>query len=266
MRPVMFDLRQTQQICWGFSVLLRFLLLCLLFFRSNVRSFPFFSLFLSVNFLQALLIAFAYKVWGETSAIAFKIAWGSEVLVMCARALAVGELCRLLLAGYRGIWSLASRVLLSCAVLVLVYSALVSKHKWDYAIIGASRALELTMAAVIVALLVFLRHYRVAAEPTLCALALGFCLYSCVAVLNHTILEQLSERYFPIWNLLAGVAFLACLLLWTWALRKSIPRPAFHPMLLPGSVYRQLSPEINLRLRLLNERLSQFWKVEAPRP
>jgi len=262
----MFDLKQTQQMCWEFSLLLRFLLLCLLLFRGNIRSFPFFSLYLSVNFLQALLVAATYKVWGETSAIAFRIAWGSEMLVICARALAVAELCRLLLARYRGIWSLASRVLLSCAVLVLVYSALVSKHKWSLAVVGASSALELTIAAVIVTLLVFLRHYRVAAEPALRALALGFCLYSCVAVLNNTILERLSERYYPVWNLLGVVAYLACLLLWTWALRKPVPVPVLGPMLLPGSVYRQLSPEINLRLRLLNERLSQFWKVEAPRP
>jgi len=260
------DLGLAQQVCWAFSLLLRVLLLSLLLFRGNVRSFPFFSFYLSVNISKALAVYFTYAVWGSTSPIAFKIAWGSQALVMCARVLAVAELCRLLLAGYRGVWSLAWRVLLSCVVLVLVYSAFVSKHSWSWAILGGIRALELTIAAVIVALFVFLRHYRVAAQPTLRALALGFCLYSCVAVLNTTILEQLPARYFTAWNWLDIVAFLACLLVWTWALRKSIPRPVLNPMLLPGSVYRQLSPEINLRLRLLNERLCQFWKIEAPRP
>ncbi len=260
------DLKLAQDVCWDFSLLLRFLVLGLLLFRNNVRSFPFFSLYLSVNFVQAWVIVVTYKVWGDSTPIAFKIAWGSEALVICARALAVAELCRLLLAAYRGVWALAWRVLLSCALLVLLYSAFVSKHQWRSAVLGAHRALELTIAAVIVALFVFLRHYRVASEPTIRALALGFCLYSCFAVLNNTVLEQLPVRYFPVWNLLGIVSFVACLLVWTWALRESIPRPLLYPLLLPRSVYRQLSPEINLRLRLLNERLAQFWKVEEPRP
>lgn len=265
MRPVMFDLKQAQQVCGDVGLLLRLLLLCLLFFRSNVRYLPFFFSYLCVNLLQAVVVYSAYNVWGDTSAVAFKVAWGSQALVLCARALAVAELCRLLLAGHRGVWSLAWRALLSCAVLVLLYSALVSKHQWSLALFGANRALELTIAAVIVALFVFLRHYRVAAEPTVRNLALGFCLYSCFAVLNNTVLELLPKRYFPLWNFLDVVTFLACLLVWTWALRNSIPRLSFGPMPLPGSVYRQLSPEINLRLRLLNERLRQFWKIEAPR-
>jgi hypothetical protein len=262
----MLDMKQAELVCWYSSLLLRLLLLCLLLFRSNVRSLPFFSLYLLANFVQSLIVAFTYKVWGDTSQVAFVVAWGSQGLVTCARALAVAELCRLLLAGYRGVWSLARRVLLSCAVLVLLYSALVSQHLWSWAIVSASRALELTIAAVIVALFVFLRHYRVAVAPTLRTLALGFCFYSCVAVVNNTILEQLPRTYFPAWNWLDIVTFLACLLVWTWALRKSIPRPILNPMLLPASVYRQLSPEINSRLRLLNDRLCQFWKIEAPRP
>lgn len=257
------DLSLAQQVCWNFSIFLRMLLLCLLFFRRNIRSFPFFSFYLLLNLSQALLVDFAYKVWGFSSPLSFWIAWGSEAIVVCARALAVAEIGRLVLVGYRGIWSLAWRLLFACAGLVLLYSFVVSQDQWDLAILGASRALELAIAAVIVVLFVFLRHYHVATEPTLRAIALGFCLYSCVAVLNNTILAHWLEAYVPLWNLLGVLAFLACLLVWTWALRQPIPRPVLDSTFLPSSVYRQLSPEINLRLRLLNERLSQFWKVGA---
>jgi hypothetical protein len=261
----MADLAIAQQVCWDLSILLRGLLLCLVLWRRNVRSFPFFSLYLMANLSNALLLYVTYKIWGSSSAVSFRIAWRSELVVSCARALAVAEICRLLLAGYRGIWSLAWRMLLSCATLVLLYSFLVSKHQWDLAILGANRALELTIAVVIVVLLVFLRHYQVVAEPILRALAIGFCLFSCFAVLNYTILEHWLGAYEDIWKFLEVLSYMACVLVWTWALSKSFPRPLVDRTLLPGSVYRQLSPEINLRLRLLDEHLSHFWRAEAPR-
>jgi hypothetical protein len=261
----MVDLATAQRVCWDLSIVLRALLLCLVLWRRNVRSFPFFSIYLSANLLYALLLYVAYSVWGSLSVVSFWIAWGSQPVISCARALAVAEICRLFLAGYRGIWSLAWRLLVSCATFVLLYSFLASKHQWDFAILGANRALELAIAAVIVVLLVFLRYYQVVAEPTLRTLAIGFCLFSCFAVLNYTILEHWLKKYAGIWNFVEVISYLFCVLAWTWALRKPFPRPAVDPALLPGSVYRQLSPEINLRLRLLDERLSDFWRAEAPR-
>jgi hypothetical protein len=260
------DLQTAQQVCWDFSIFFRALLLCLLLFRKNIRSFPFFTAYLLVNLSKALVVNFAYKTWGFDAPISHNVAWGAEAIVVCARALAVAELCRLVFIGYRGIWSLAWRLLLTCAALVLLYSSFVSGHSWTLAILGAGRALELTIATVIVVLFVFLRHYQVVPEPTIRSLALGFCLYSCIAVLNNTILLRWLAEYGRFWNALGVFAYLGCLLLWTWALRKSIPRPVLSPILLPSSVYRQLSPEINSRLHALNEQLSQFWRIEAPRP
>jgi hypothetical protein len=260
------DLSLAQQACWDLGFGLRILVLCLLLVRGHIRALPLFSLYLVTNLLQTVLLHFTYQYVDPKSMIAFKIAWGSEAVVTCTRAFAVAEICRHLFAGYRGIWSLVWRVLLSCAVLVLAYSALVSNHRWSMVVLGAGRALELSIAAVIVALFVFLRHYQVTPDPTLRALALGFCLYACVAVINYTILESQPNRYLPLWSLLGVVTFLASLSIWTWALRIEVPRPVFNPILLPGSVYRRLSPEINLQLRRLNERLGQFWNVDAPRP
>jgi hypothetical protein len=261
----MVDLATAQRVCWGLSISLRALLLCLVLWRKNVRSFPFFSIYLSVNLLNALVLAVSYKVLDPQSTVLFRIVWGSQVVVTCARALAVAEICRLLLAGYRGIWSLAWRLLLSCAALVLVYAFLVSDHQWNTAILGGNRAVELSIAVVIVVLLVFLRHYQVVAERTLRSLAIGFFLFSCFEVLNYTILEHWLATYGPIWNFLEVLFYLACLLVWTWALCTSVPELATDPTLLPGSVYQQLSPEINVRLRLLNERLSDFWRGKGSR-
>jgi hypothetical protein len=51
--------------------------------------------------------------------------------------------------------------------------------------------------------------------------------------------------------------------IWTWALRKPQPQAEPGEILLPRVVYQSLAPEINLRLRLLNEQLSRFWPAEA---
>jgi hypothetical protein len=259
------SLATAQRVCWGLSISLRALLLCLVLWRRNDRSFPFFSIYLSANLLNALVVVVSYRVWDPTSPVLYRVIWGSQLIVSCARALAVAEICRLLFAGYRGIWSLAWRVLLSSAALVLLYASLVSKHQWGFAILGVSRAVELAIAAVIVVLLVFLRHYQVVPEPTLRSLVIGFFFFSCFEVLNYTILEHWLSAYESVWNFLEVLAYMACVLVWTWALRKSLPQLVLRPALLPAYVYRQLSPEINLRLRLLDERLRQFWRAEEPR-
>jgi hypothetical protein len=256
----MVDLATAQDVCWKVSLFLRVFLLGLLFFRRRVRAFPFFTAYLAINIAKALFSIFAVRGWGPTSVIYFDVVWGSEALVTCARALAVMELCRLLLAGYRGIWSLAWRILAACGAFVLLYSSLVSDHRWKMAVLGANRALELTIATVIVALFVFMRHYRVAPEPTVRLLAMGFFIYSCVEVINYTVLERWLVSYLHVWSALGVFTYLVCVLLWIWALRKSTPQPIAGPTLLPGSIYDQVSPEINSRLRELNEKLSKFWK------
>jgi hypothetical protein len=261
----MVDLATAQQVCWNLSILLRALLLCLVLWRKNARSFPFFVLYLSANLAKSLLLNLNLNVWHLSEKSSFLLAWGSQSVVICTRAFAVAEICRLLLAGYRGIWALAQRILLSCVVVVLLYAYLVSKHQWNLAILGANRAVELAIAVVIVVLLVFLRHYQIIPEPLLRTLALGFCLFSCFEVINYTILEHWLWAYENVWNFLDIISYLFCMIGWTWALRESFPRVVRNPALLPGAVYRQLSPEINQRLRQLDEQLSHFWGVRAPR-
>jgi hypothetical protein len=188
-----------------------------------------------------------------------------QALVICARALAVVEICRRVLSRYQGIWALAHRVLLVCAGLVLLYSGLAARHQWKLVMPSAQRGLELSMAAVIVVLLLFARYYEVQADPRDRSLAVGLCLYSCFCVLNNTILERYLDQYVTIWNLLGMQAFLASQLLWTWALCKPQLEEVAEEELLPGGVYQSLEPQINLRLRSLNDHMYKIWRPEVPR-
>jgi hypothetical protein len=262
----MLDLQTAQQVGWNLSIFLRVFLIFLLIFRKNLQLFPFFAAYLLANVGKAAILMIAYKVWGFRALSTYLVAWGLEAVVTCTRALAVAELCRLLLGGYRGIWSLASRVLLSSAGIIIIYAAMTAKPSLEGVILGANRASELAIASVIVLLFLFLRHYEVVTPISFRMVALGFCIYSCLAVVNFSILERLVNSYGMAWNALGISTYMACLLGWAWALRKAIPRPAVVPMLFSRAVYQQISPEMNARLRALNERLSQFWEVEAPRP
>jgi hypothetical protein len=220
-------------------------------------------MYVFVDLAMGATALLSYRIWGFDSATAYLVAWGTHGMVLFARALAVAEVCRHVLSRYRGVWALARRVLLLLAGLVFTYSILLARHDWRLVFPSAHRAMELSIASFIVTLLVFVRHYDVETSHADRSLAIGFCLYSCFAVLNNTLLERLLYDYSSLWNLLGMFAFFASLSLWTWALRKPQSQTEPGQILLPRGVYQSLTPEINLRLRLLNEQLSRFWPAQA---
>lgn len=252
-----------QQALWALNSAGDVVLLTLLVVRENYRSYPAFSLYLLVDLTMGATVLFVYRLWGFDSATAYRIAWGAQGIVLFARALAVAEVCRHLLSRYRGVWALAWRFLLLCAAVVLSYSIFAARHDWRLALLTADRGLELSIATVIVVLLLFARYYEVKVEPVVRSLAIGFCFYSCFVVLNNTVLERWLHDYSALWNLLGMLAFLASLSVWTSALRHSQWEAEPEEILLPSGIYQAIVPEINLRLRLFNERLSRFWKVAA---
>jgi len=267
----MLGLEASQQFGWNLSIFIRAFLLCLLVFNRNIRSFPYFAAYLFANLTKAIALLLAYQAWGKESWPTYFVAWSWEAVVACLRALAIAELCRRLLGHYRGIWSLAWRVLLSCVVLIVTYSAIdvvsAPKHSLAQGVIAANRALELAVSAVIVVLFLFMRHCQVASDPAIRSLALGFCVYSCISVVNFAILQKYIDAYLPVWNFLGVFTYLICLSMWSWALRKTIPVPSFGATsLFAKTVYQRISPEVNAQLRRLNEQLSQFWRLKEPQP
>lgn len=259
----MIELAQFQQIPWAVNVSVGVILAVLLIVRRNYRLYPAFSCYIFVNLIQALLLFLSIRVWNLSGNGQWLMGSLTESAVLIARAVAVAEICRHVLSRYRGVWALAWHVLLLLAGFVFSYSILLARHDWRLAFPSAQRALELSIASTIVTLLIFARHYDVKTEPADRSLAIGLCLYSCFAVLNNTLLERFLDDYSVVWNLLGMFTFLASLSLWTWALRKPQPQAELGEFLLPRGVYQSLNPEINLRLRLLNEQLSRFWPAEA---
>jgi hypothetical protein len=263
MRPEMIESAQVQNILWAANVSLGLILALLLIVRRDYRVYPAFSSYILVNLIQALLLFLGTYRWRLSTFALWLMGSLTQSIVLIARALAVAEICCRLLSRYSGVWALARRVLLLLAGIVFIYSILLARHDWRLVFQSAHRAMELSIASIIVTLLIFVRHYDVETSPTDRSLAIGFCLYSCFAVLNITLLERFLDDYADLWNLLGAFAFLASLSLWTWTLRKPQSQTEPRQILLPSGIYQSLTPEINLRLRLLNEQLSRFWPAEA---
>jgi hypothetical protein len=262
----MIEIAQVQNLLWGANAVVDAVLAALLLLRKNYRRYPSFFFYILLVDVQNILFFVTYRQWGFNSLIAWRIAWMTLGVLICARALAVAEVCKHLLARYRGVWALAWRLLLACAVLVLICSLIIGKHQWKLAVHSASRGLDLAIAASIVGLFLFIKFYDVKTDSTDRILAVGFFLYSCFGVLNNTFLEHWLDRYSNLWNLLGMLAFLFSLSLWTWGLRLPRAVPSREKVFMPGNVYSTIGSEVNLRLQLLNESLNRFWNAGAPQP
>jgi hypothetical protein len=266
MRPEMAEIATFEKAVWGIIVFLKLALFLLLIYRKNYRVYPCLFAYILLTLLQSPVLFFCYRIWGFSSQMSVNIAWSTQGLVVDVRALAVAEICRRVLQRYRGIWALAWRMLLAAAGLVLLYSWAVGRPHWQLAILNADRAFELAIALAIGILFLFVRYYEIEMAPAERLLAIGFFLFSCFSLLNDTILERWLYDYDVLWNLAGTLVFIPCLLLWIWALRQPQPETVFQPQMLPSNVYAEFAPEINFRLKALNEHLNQFWSAEARRP
>jgi len=254
-----------QNVLWAATMLLAIALATLVFWQRSYKAYPLFFTYILAVLIQNLVFVLSYRLWGFSAGVTFRITWSAQGLVTLARALAVAEICHRILAKFRGIWGLAWRLLLAAVAFISLYAWTVSRGRWQFVILNLDRGLELAMATVIVLLFVFVRYYEVRVEPAVRALAIGFFLYSSFRVLNDTILEGWLHRYATLWNLLGTLSFLASMLLWTWAFRRKQPETAFEPEFVRENLYRTLTPEINARLREINEELSHFWHAEGKR-
>ena len=259
----MSEIATLERVLWGLTFLLNVAVVFLILYRKNYRTFLFFFVYALLNFLQSVALFETYRINGFGSPISARIAWASQGLVSISRGFAIAEVCRLVLARYRGVWKLAWRLLFVAGALIAFYAWAVSGGSWRSAILNLDRGIELAIASVIVLLFLFVRYFEIKVETTVRTIAIGFFLFSSFRVLNDTMWGRWLNHYAALWSLLGTLTFLASLLLWTWALRHTQPETTFAPELLPGDLYHSLSPEINARLRALNEQLSHFWYAEG---
>jgi len=154
------------------------------------------------------------------------------------------------------------------STLVVLIVALTTRGVWDRATwFELDRGYHLTFAAAVIACLLLVRYYSIPVPTAYKMILGGFCLNSCVDVVINIGVQVLFHKGYEVheatWQLLTTLSFIVALFIWTAALRKPFPVEHRQTAPLSDSTYQRLSPEINERLRELNEKLLRIWKLEA---
>jgi hypothetical protein len=262
----MSGLASWQQWLWALILCAQIGVCYLILRRSAHKYLLFFLLYLVSDLAESAVNFLAYHHVGFSSRSGYIVGWSNQALVVVVRGLAVAEICKNALRDYRGIWAAGWRVLTGVGALVTLYaglSAVMARHKafWvTQVVLAADRGLELALVAVLLSLLLFVRYYEIELRPPHKALVVGFCFYSCVIVLNNTILSVWLHKYASLWNGIQMSSYFVALITWLQALYKLVPARPKIPVLLPRTVYEEYAPQFNYRLRLLNDRLMGMLK------
>ena len=257
------------QWVWGISIVAQVFVCSLLFLRGHFRRIPAFSGYIAANILQAGLLIAIYYQFGFGSRTALVLAWSSQAFLLLLRILATMEVLHLVLGPYRGIWGLGWRVLAGTFGVIVLITGIEAGRNISWALVLADRGFHLAFAAALVACLLLVRYYSIPVDPPYKVLLGGFCFYSCAAVLTNAIGYALSLRGFakdePVWQLTTITAYVGVQIAWAVALWKAAPAEESKPALIKSSIYRQISPQINDRLYVLNEQLNQLWRPRVTR-
>ena len=233
---------------------------------GNVRRLPVLTWYVALNLCQAGLLLFLYSGFAPSPHYVYRLSWGSEAVTLVFQAFAATEALRLVLAPYPGIWSLSWRAL-SIAGGMVVLVAAYAAGSMDWVLLRADRGYHLTFAAAFIVCQVLVRYYSIAIPRAYKLLLAGFCIFSCSMVLINTVFQSLLwgryANYRLIWDLLSMFPFVVFQALCVLAIWKPLPADTRQPARNSDEVYRELTPQLNAKLQLLNDRLARMWKREA---
>jgi hypothetical protein len=261
-----------QNILWAVTALAEVVLLASLAQRKLLRALPVFSFYILAALLQSALLFVVYRLAGFSSVMAYQMGWASEGIVTVMRWLAVVEIARRTMFPYRGIWRLAKWVLAALSLTIVCASLLLWKASHFYFIGYLERGVQLAIAASIVGLFLFARHYRVRVAALERMLGIGLFLYSCFSVVNYSVLQSELKAFASAWIFFDLLTFFASLLIWTGAVwnygdekvRGFLPAKDGNAGISAGE-YEALAGQLNGRLRALNERLGRTRETADPR-
>lgn len=257
-----------RNLLWMVTTSAEVILFLLLIRQKLLKTYPAFAVYVLSTIVQSAFAVFCYTRLGFDSRLTSHLIWGSQGVVIALRFVATIEMARRILSEYRGLWSLGKRLLATIGVFTVLYSLLVANKQFNLVVLNLDRGVELAIATVIVGLLLFARCYLLPIAPLDRALAIGFSLYSCFYVINDTIFEKLHNKFLEMWGYLDILTFLASLLIWNQAVW--IYAEARSELKTPKSVtkdlYGRIAPEFNVRLKNLNEQVSQLLRAEKQSP
>jgi hypothetical protein len=255
-------------ILFAVSALAQLTLLILLFSKDSFRRLPQFTAYVALDLAQGAYLLIVYSTLGISSVRVRNLAWYSECVTLLAQGWATAEVLKATLRPYQGIWGLVWRSLVASSTLVVFLVALTTRGEWaGDKWFELNRGYHLTFAVTVIVCLLLVRYYSIEVPAAYKWILAGFCFYSCTEILINTVMETFLRKAFDtyqtLWQSSTVVAFISVLFIWVAALWKPIPADTREILPPSDSIYQQLSPEINHRLRELNKRLLRLWKMEA---
>ena len=249
----------------------------LVYARHLQKRLPMFAVYAATILISNILSGLVFWHFGFRTPISYYASWAVIGLAILTRTSAIVELSQHRLQAYRGIWRVAWRILVVMALFFVVHGALDAWGQPNW--IGAyaltiERDIEVASLIILLTMLVIGDYYDLPIDALEKWIAVGFCFFCAVEVVNSTVLRDIFSKYFflhasmgpqiervnQLWNTIQVSASLVCFSIWGYALRKPLPEPAASPALLPDGVYQTLSPAVNLRMRELNNRLLEMLK------
>jgi hypothetical protein len=255
------QLSSTELLLWVLGILLQLGVCVLIFGRGLHRRLPIFSSYAVLVLLEAILVWWVYRRWGYQSWTAWYFAWVAQGVSIIARGLAVSELCWKILRPYTGVWGLAWRLLVFLSVMLTVRAMVRAQGDADWVVpfvLTAEQGLELMIAAVLLALLAICAYYRIGAEPSYRWIVIGLSFNSIIQALNNSFLRNWLSTHILFWNGIRLSSFDIAIVVWCLALWRPLPAERPAPVLLSQQAYDELTPQVNYRLRILNQRLLEI--------
>ena len=254
----MLILANIVKVLWGCALALQLVVFAIMIRKKQYKEFPTIFSYILITLLQSPVLYLVYAIYGYGSWPAYWTGWISQGIVVIFRWAAVCELCHTILGQFRGIWGLAWRVLTVFGALALLTALVLGRHDFDRLISTFDLGLEFSIATVMVVFFLFARYYQVEVETSLRSIGVAFCLYSCFRSLNDIVLQTFWRNYAGTWSIIDQITYVATLILLGSAVYVLRPQTEHRIVLLPHTAYTQFAPQVNERLKALNDRLSQL--------
>ncbi len=250
-------------IVWYSGLFLQFAVCALAFRRRLYLRLPVFTSYLTVVMAREVFMYWVYHGAGYTSRLAFYSFWITQAVLLAGRAASIGELAWSASRSYAGFRAVLKWLLPAIALILLsraVGVAMENASRLPSFVLTLERDVELTAAAILIALLAAGRRYQVHLESPQRLVAVGFVVYSLVQVLNNAISYQWLESYFHSWNVIRAGSFFAALTIWLVALARPLSAPADAPAPLDIEPLRDFMRQGTQVVHELAGRLRQFRK------
>lgn len=258
-----FHLNWLDVTSWLLEAGLDVTILVLVLFRKPVRQVSFFVAYLVILVLKDTWWYYTLQHMTNIASGAYltiyKTYWGSDFLLSMLRLATCVQIWWLSVRLYPAIWKLSWRALGIISGLLTLWTFFsvyfVRDRLARFFMLGTERY-EFMQAVLLVTILAFSAYYAVDFKPGYRAFLVGFCLYSLTVCVVTTVSYQNLVGSYPWFSHARELMFDGVLCLWFYAAMKLAAAPSPGDPAVPPDLYNQLAPDLNLRLRQLNNQLA----------